>query len=71
MSIRVFDTINPSARVMQSAMVWNMLSAVRCLCYFVRCTFSAVSVHVGVITQHLQGRSRVPSGSSAFISPEK
>ena len=27
MSICVFDTINPSARVMLSAMVWNMLSA--------------------------------------------
>ena len=27
MSIRVFDTINPSARAMLSAMMWNMLSA--------------------------------------------
>ena len=27
MSIRVFDTINPSAIMMQSTMVWNMLSA--------------------------------------------
>ena len=27
MNIRVFDTINPTAFTMQSAMMWNMLSA--------------------------------------------
>ena len=27
MNIRVFDTINPSAHAMLSAMMWNMLTA--------------------------------------------